>query len=243
MIGAAISRRSLIRTSLGALVAPVIRLKSEPESACEQISSRMAEMEASRQAALKGYEVKRRYSLQTRRAEHCAEMEVQMAYEAPGRKYFQVLWEAGSSLVQSRVFRKLMDAEQDAARDGGRDQVRISPQNYSFLLVGNTKIDGRPCYVLDLTPRTSSRYLVKGRAWVDAEDFAVVRIEGSPAQNPSFWLRKTRMVQQYHKIGPFWLPYSNETDSEVRLFGAAQLRIQYHDYRIQPAGRKPIIVA
>ncbi len=38
-------------------------------------------------------------------------------------------------------------------------------------------------------PQTNNKLLFRGRIWVDAEDFAVVRIEAVPAKNPSFWTK------------------------------------------------------
>jgi hypothetical protein len=228
-----LSRRRLIQGSLAALLGTVVKLRGESQDACGHIVERMLQMDAWRTDTLKAYEAKGRYSL-TSRANHCAEMEVHVAYEFPGRKSFQVLWEAGPSFVRSHVLRRLLEAEEDATCDGKRDQNRICPRNYTFRLLGTAQLD-RPSYVIELTPRASNKYLFKGRMWVDTEDFAVARFEGCPAHSPSFWLHSIKTVQQYRKMGPFWLPCSNETETEARLFGPARLNIDYRDYRIQPA--------
>ena len=65
-------------------------------------------------------------------------------------------------------------------------------------------------YVLTVEPRTENKLLYRGRIWVDAEDFAVVRIEAAPAKNPSFWTKETKIEQVYAKVGDFWLPLSNQ---------------------------------
>jgi hypothetical protein len=236
-----VSRRNLLRASFAALLAPLRRLRGGSDPACTQLGQRMLQMENWRTATLKAYEVTRHYSLRTDRAEHCAEMEVHVAYESPGRKYFRVLWEAGSALIQNHVFHKLILAEQDAAREGQREQTRICERNYQFQLHGTATLNGRSCYVIGLTPRSSNRYLINGRAWIDQQDIAISRIEGRPARSPSFWLRSVKTVQEYRKIGPYWLPCSNQTETEVRLFGRARLNIQYRGYRVQPTGKEPII--
>jgi hypothetical protein len=71
---------------------------------------------------------------------------------------------------------------------------------------------------------------VKGRVWVDAEDFAMVQIEGKPAKSPSFWIKSTSFVHRYEKCGPFWFPVSNHSTSDARLFGATEVTIEYFDY-------------
>ncbi len=61
-------------------------------------------------------------------------------------------------------------------------------------------------YVLKVEPLTKDKFLYRGRIWVDAEDFAVVRLEAEPAKNPSFWIKNTAVEQVYAKVNDFWLP-------------------------------------
>jgi hypothetical protein len=89
--------------------------------------------------------------------------------------------------------------------------------------------------VLKVEPRAKDKFLYYGRIWVDAEDFAVVRLEAEPAKNPSFWTRKTEIEQVYIKIGDFWLPSHNHSVTAIRLGGSAELTIDYKDYEITGA--------
>jgi hypothetical protein len=107
-----------------------------------------------------------------------------------------------------------------------------TPDNYNFRLVGMDTANGRPCYLLDATPRTKNKYLFRGRVWVDAEDAAVSRIEGRPAENPSLWTASVHFVHQYKKVGPYWLAASNISQTEVRIFGSTELKVEYSDYVI-----------
>ena len=70
-------------------------------------------------------------------------------------------------------------------------------------------VGDRASYVLEITPQRKESYLFRGRIWVDAEDYALVRAEGNPAKNPSFWTRKSHFVRRYEKHGQFWLPSMN----------------------------------
>jgi hypothetical protein len=38
---------------------------------------------------------------------------------------------------------------------------------------------------------------------VDGIDFAVTHIEAEPAQNPSFWTKKSEIHHEYKKVGAF----------------------------------------
>jgi hypothetical protein len=87
-------------------------------------------------------------------------------------------------------------------------------------------------YVLIAEPRTKNRFLFRGRVWVDADDFAVVRLEAEPAKSPSFWTKSSKIEQSYVKVGDFWLPERNHSVSSIRLGGQAELTIEYQNYKI-----------
>jgi hypothetical protein len=88
---------------------------------------------------------------------------------------------------------------------------------------------------LAVEPLTNNKLLYRGRIWVDAEDFAVARIEATPAKNPSFWTKETRIEQVYAKVGDFWLPVSNKSSSTIRLGGHAYFTIDYQNDQITTA--------
>ncbi len=63
-------------------------------------------------------------------------------------------------------------------------------------MAGTDEVRGRLAYVISITPKTSNKYLSRGKIWVDADEYAIVRIEGEPAKNPSFWFKSVRFVQR-----------------------------------------------
>jgi hypothetical protein len=96
--------------------------------------------------------------------------------------------------------------------------------------------DGRKAYVFSVTPKAEKKYLIRGTIWVDAEDFAIIRMEGEPAKNPSFWMKSVQFAHKYEKHGPVWLAASDRSVSDARIFGPVELRIEYFDYVLnQPA--------
>ena len=66
----------------------------------------------------------------------------------------------------------------------------------------------------------------------------MTRIDGAPAQNPSFWTTKVHFVHRFEKLGPFWLAASNVSDTEVRMFGTTELKIEYFNYKIDEASAR-----
>ena len=98
------------------------------------------------------------------------------------------------------------------------------------MLLGKENFNQRATYVLAIAPKTHNKYLVEGRIWVDADEYAITRIEGKPAKNPSFWIKSVHFVHNYQKNGPFWLPVSDRSVSDARILGATELTIEYFDY-------------
>jgi hypothetical protein len=90
-------------------------------------------------------------------------------------------------------------------------------------------------YILDVKPKTKGEFLYRGRIWVEAEDFAVTRLEAQPAKNPSFWTKHSKIDEVYLKVGDFWLPARNHSVTSIRFGGSAVLTIQYQDYKITSA--------
>jgi hypothetical protein len=54
-----------------------------------------------------------------------------------------------------------------------------------------------------------SKFLYRGKIWVDAKDLALTQIEGEPAKNLSFWIKKTDIAHKYTKVEDFRLPAEN----------------------------------
>ena len=152
---------------------------------------------------------------------------------ARGRtKEFTIRSESGSKLLIERVFKKMLQSEKESVAEENQRGVALNRDNYNFSLMGQEKTPAGSVYILSVEPRTQNKLLYRGRIWVDAADFAVMRIEGEPAKNPSFWTKETQIEQVYTKVGDFWLPRSNRSTSTIRLGGHASFTIDYGDYRI-----------
>jgi hypothetical protein len=216
---------------LNAVLATVTAAENTmPVLTVEDVVSRMVKADEKRIAEFPGYTAKRRYSLENKRVNKRAEILVQVTCTSAGSRTFAVLSESGSSIIRSRVIRKMIDAEAEASQQDGRERNRIVPANYDFRLTGREVTDGRLAHVLEIVPKTQNRFLIRGRIWVDAEEYAITRIEGTPAKNPSFWTRSIRIVHRYGKTGPFWLPIMNQSHAEARIFGSTEVTIDYFDY-------------
>lgn len=234
---------SCARWSVPTLILLLLRLPafaqhaavSTPLTAGEVIN-RVVEMNEQRSQALASYSSLRTYHLECHCISHkTADMVVRADYEAPNKKVFTIISESGSGTVRNRAFKKLLEAEQESMREENQQRSAITPENYTFELIEYQKSDTDEFYVLDAQPRNKNKFLFRGHIWVNARDFAITRVEGEPAVNPSWWTEKTDFKRRYQKVGDFWLPESNESETRVRIFGTAFLTIEYRDYQITPA--------
>lgn len=162
--------------------------------------------------------------------ERHAQMQVVTSYVSPNKKDFRIVSQSGSRFLLDRILNKLLESEKDYQADEADSD--LTPRNYQFKLLGTDQVAGNDAYMLEITPRRKAKYLCRGKIWVNTRDFAIVRLEGAPAKNPSFWISHTEMANTYSKIGDFWLPVHKDATTDVRLGGKAVLAIDYSGYRI-----------
>jgi MucB/RseB N-terminal domain len=200
-------------------------------STAEQVVERMLQRDIQRQASTQGYAGMRRYILQNDGMHKRAEMLVRVSGDSDGSKHFEILSEQGWKAAQKHVLRKMLESEAQTSRPDERAKTRLCSENYEFQMIGREQVGERPAYVIEVTPKRRDQYLFAGRIWVDGEDYALVRAEGHPAKNPSFWTKHVNFVQSYQKAGPFWFPLSTESITDARIFGRTDLTIEYFDYK------------
>jgi hypothetical protein len=200
----------------------------------DQVVSNLVRKDKERAQALRHYESTRVYRLSYRGfpGDREAEMTVEATYDSPSTKKFRVISQTGSKLIVDRVFKRLLESEKEAAEPDMHARTLLNRDNYDIALTGFESSDQGSQYVLAVYPKTKSKYLYRGKVWVDGTDFAVTRIDAEPAQNPSFWTKKSEIHHEYMKVQDFWLPRRNESISYIRLGGRATLTIEYNNYRV-----------
>jgi outer membrane lipoprotein-sorting protein len=203
-----------------------------PIPSAEDVVAKMTQFDVQRQSQLTGYTAVRHYVVvnNSRRAE----MLVHVDCAGDGAKRFSILSEEGSGSIRKHVFQRLLSEEAEASRHGTRNSTRLTPANYDFRFAGQEKLGAGLAYVLVVSPKTANKYLIDGKIWVDANDYSIVRIEGQPARNPSFWVRSVHFVHTYQKVGNFWFASSTDTRSQIRIFGDSELTIENVDYKLNP---------
>ena len=214
----------------------------------DQVVDKLIHKDQERARALQSAEATRIYHLQYKGfpGTREAEMTVHSFYSSPSTEIFDVISQDGSKMLLDHVFKQLLEAEKDAASMKARKRSLLNRSNYEFALI-RYEPETRQ-YVLQVTPRSKSRFLYRGQIWVDGTEFAVTRIDGEPAENPSFWTKRSSIHHEFRKVQGFWVSARNESVSEIRFGGRAILTIEYKDYRlnqmdVSSASTSPSIVS
>jgi hypothetical protein len=146
------------------------------------------------------YRAQRNFHAANLTFEEEATLEVRATFRQPDTIESQVLRAEGSRLIRERVFDNILKAENETHSKQAKQQVDIVPANYSFSYIGQGLYGDQKCYRLGITPRRREKYLIQGQIWVDAEDWSIVRILGSPAKRPSLWTRQTEICHFTHPM-------------------------------------------
>jgi hypothetical protein len=231
---------SLLRWSANALVAILIastvsecRAEVAATPTATEIVEQMRVHNQARTAGLKHLKSMRHYEVEYRgfSTTIAARMNVEYEFDATTGKSFRIVSQNGSKLLLEKVLKRAIDSEKEASQD--KALTALSPANYRFHLAGSENLAGRLTYILDVDPIEKSKFLYRGKIWVDAADFALVKIEAEPAKSPSFWIARTLIRQSFAKTGNYWLPAQNRSETKVRIGGTAVLTIDYGSYQIE----------
>ena len=201
----------------------------------DHIIEKMLERNGARNERLQRYSAVRTYEIRNTQGKLAAQTVVHVDYEAPDKKTFNKTSEKGSGIVRHLVFDRLIDSEGETSSGKEHHDSAITEANYEFALIGQEDVGPYHCFVLTATPKRKDKYLFEGKIWIDAFDFAVVKIAGDPAKKPSFWVNRADFVREYQRIDGFWLPLRDETSVEVKMYGRKVFTVDHQQYIINPA--------
>jgi outer membrane lipoprotein-sorting protein len=228
-----LSRRPMVRSFIVCtMMLCAVWAQAQTGPTAEEIVARMLVRNSERKAALELYASERTYRVEYRGTggKHSGEIVVRAEYRAPDQKQFVMISQSGSKFICEKVLRRLVDGEQEAMQKMNRMQTTLSPENYDVKLVGEEEIDGARAWVLKVQPKVADKFTYRGKVWVNAQDYAVMRVMGEPAKSPSWWISRTSFESRYVRRGEFWLPGRNVSTSHVRIGGEATLTIDYGAY-------------
>lgn len=165
-----------------------------------------------------------------------AEMTVKTLYRKDAGKSYTILSQSGPEIVKKKAFGALLDSEKHINEPGEREASWFTSANYEMKIKsgGPERLDGRECYLLDVTPRRKATNLIVGTLWVDARDDSIVQIRGMASKSPSIWAGPTQMMRQYANVSGFAMATHARAVSNSLFFGQTVVTIDYRDYQIKP---------
>src|SRR5262249_36195235 len=132
-----------------------------------------------------------------------AEILAEIAFVPPGTKEYRITDTRGGERAEG-VVKKILEHEKKAAalQDA---PTEITRDNYNFQLAGKEALDGNDCYVLELIPKRNESNLIKGKVWIDSDQFRIRQISGNLAKSPSLMVRRVSITIRYAEADGMWL--------------------------------------
>ena len=201
----------------------------------DEIVAKVLERNRLRNEQLQRYAAVRTYEIRNLEGKLAAQAVVRVDYQAPDKKTFKKTSEKGPGIVRYLVFDRLIQSESETSSGREHHNSAITAANYTFTLAGEEEVGLYRCFVLEATARRKDKYLFEGKIWIDAEDFAIVKIAGHPAKKPSFWINRADFLRQYQRIDGFWLPCRDETSVDVKIYGRRVFTVVHQQYVVNPS--------
>jgi hypothetical protein len=224
-------------------VAAVAQTNAAPPDA-NNIVERMLRAQQENKARARSFTVKRGYRLFDKQEQEKAHVVANITVLPPDGKEYQI--ESSSGGMGEKVLRDVLSKETEPPHDAHRKE--LSSENYAFQLLGEETLDGRRCFLLSMNPRREEKDLLRGKIWVDAENYNIRRVEGSPAKNPSWWIHDLHILMSFAEVDGMWLRTFTQAVANVRFKGRYVMESRDLEYRFtqQTASRShrnPAILA
>jgi len=225
-----------IRVAILALaVCLLLNCSASAQEVPKDLIQRVDDAEISRETNLGGYTVTEQYSIfRNGNSQPDAETLVNTVYKKGQGKEYTVTSRSGSSLLQKYLINRVLSEEKEVSQAGNRDGILVTSANYDMGLERKEPLLGRNCLVLTLAPKRKSPYLVVGHAWVDAQNYHLVRVEGKLSAKPSFWSGIPTIRRDYQELQGFAVATSSRSESSSMLLGTTVLNIEYRNYLVVP---------
>jgi len=210
---------------------------SAPSADVNGVVQRMMAAQRENKARLHPFTVKRGYLLMDKKDQTKGEVVAHITLLPPDSKQYWIESSSGGG-VGEKVLRDIVSKETEPARDAGKKE--LSPENYDFQLLGEETIEGRRCYLLSLNPRRDDKDLIRGKMWVDAANYNVRRLEGSPVKSPSWWVHDIYILMNFTEVDGMWLRTFTHAVANVRFKGKFVMEsrdLEYHAVEQTAASR------
>jgi hypothetical protein len=209
-----------------AVAMAVARADEEPPTV-DTIVARMTAVLQESRSGRRAFTVRRDYQLFDKKSESKAQVVARISFVPPDQVGYEIEKSRGG--IGEKILRDMLDREMEALHEAG--QRELSTRNYDFGLAGEEIVDGRRCHVLSLHPKREERDLIRGRAFVDAETYHLLRVEGEPVKSPSWWIRDLHITMSFAEVDGAWIRILTHAVANVRFKGryvVESRNLEYH---------------
>lgn len=164
-------------------------------------------------------------------------------------RFSQISYDADGTR-QEKVFENISTLPKDAhiGTNSANNMTRvyqfiITPDTlnqYEINYMGREKIDELNTFVFEVAPKVklpdpdkSNDRFLKGRVWIDDQDFQVVKVAGQALPEQSSH-RTPRFETYFQNYGKYWFPAYMSADDEVRMgrrFTRVIAKLRYTSYK------------
>jgi hypothetical protein len=131
------------------------------------------------------------------------------------------------------VFDRLLRTEEETSSGQERHDSAISDNNYQFTIIGEENLRTCRCFILEVKPKRTDKYLFEGKLWIDTQDFGIAKISGHPAAKLSFWITSADFVREFQRVDGSWS--RDETNVQLKMNGTRVFGIEDQQYVINAA--------
>jgi hypothetical protein len=154
-------------------------------------------------------------------------MEIATELSADGFHY-RVIDEGGSELIRRKVFRSMLENEEQIFASGDAARSSFTAVNYELTAAAT---DEPGLVKLFARPKRHDVTLIDGAVYITDTDADLVRVEGHLAKSPSFWTRRVQVLKQYARVNGLRVPVRVESTAQIRLAGTSTMTMTY-DYQM-----------
>lgn len=152
-----------------------------------------------------------------------------------------------SRLTEAEREKRIDAAERERARN--RAEFKDLPDAFEFHVLGETMVEGRPCWEISAAPRPQYRgafqgvfHSVEGKLWIDEKDFTWVRVEAEVLKPFSLgWMLArvaagTQVTYEMMRVNDeMWAPRKISLKASARLLLLRKVHVDqeltFSDYR------------
>ncbi len=163
-----------------------------------------------------------------------AEITIEATFRRSEGRSYRILSQRGSEVIRKLGLIPLLKEEESLSQPGALEQNWLNSTNYQMSLKSDKpeRINGHLCYAVAIVPKRRAPETLIGTLWVDAGDYAAIRIDGVPSRRPSIFAGSTKITRDYEEVQGYSMATSARAESNSRWIGKTVITVSYSHYHL-----------